>query len=77
MNLETLKPNNGQIPHEYQIKCIEDALAFLDGTNQKGVIEMPTGSGKTKVAQEIIDTYISSRPDARIILLAPKKIICD
>lgn len=77
MIIKTLESKGGQLPREYQIKCIEDALAFLDSSDQKGVIEMPTGSGKTKVAQEIIDTYISSKPNARIIVLAPKKIICD
>ena len=44
---------------DYQIKAIDDLAATVKRGNRRPILVMPTGSGKTVVAKEIIDRTVA------------------
>lgn len=61
-----------QMLHGYQSSIIHKILKLLDAPNCKCLIQMPTGTGKTRVAMEILAYVLNQNPDARVIWLANK-----
>ena len=61
----------------YQASVVYEALDQLKKSSVRFIIQMPTGSGKTRVATEIISQFInSSKKDLNILWLAHQKELC-
>jgi superfamily II DNA or RNA helicase len=56
---------------DYQIKAIDDLAATVKRGNRRPILVMPTGSGKTVVAKEIIDRTVQK--GNRVLVLAPRR----
>ena len=61
-----------QMLHGYQSSIIHKTLRLLEAPNCKCLIQMPTGTGKTRVAMEILAYVLNQNPSARIIWLTNK-----
>lgn len=61
----------------YQASVVYEALDQLKKSSVRFIIQMPTGSGKTRVATEIISQFINStKKDLNILWLAHQKELC-
>ena len=62
---------------EYQSRVSFKAIDELQNSASRFVIQMPTGSGKTRVAMEVISEFInSSKKNVKILWLAHQKELC-
>ena len=62
---------------EYQSTVSFKAIDELQNSASRFVIQMPTGSGKTRVAMEVISEFInSSKTNVKILWLAHQKELC-
>ena len=62
---------------EYQSTVSFKAIDELQNSASRFVIQMPTGSGKTRVAMEVISEFInSSKKNVKILWLAHQKELC-
>ena len=62
---------------EYQSSVSFKAIDELQNSASRFVIQMPTGSGKTRVAMEVISQFINdSKKNVRILWLAHQKELC-
>jgi DNA repair protein RadD len=61
-----------QMLHSYQSSIVHRTLKLIETANRKCLIQMPTGTGKTRVAMEIIAYLFNQNPNIRIIWLASK-----
>ena len=62
---------------DYQSKIVFKAYRHIEIPNSKFLIHMPTGSGKTRVAMEIISHFLNENKDKQVIWLADKKELCE
>jgi len=63
---------------DYQTRVYEKSYEHLVGNLARCVIQMPTGSGKTRTAMEIISDFINqSSPNAAVIWLAHSEELCE
>lgn len=66
---KTLKP--------YQQNCSEDALERLTPPRSRVLLQMPTGSGKTRTSMEIIASHLNSSETAHVVWLANSRELCE
>ena len=57
---------------DYQLKVVSDTKKEIEFLNSWCLIQMPTGTGKTRVAMEIISSLLNENPDMQIIWFANK-----
>ncbi|MDA8004515.1 MAG: DEAD/DEAH box helicase [Alphaproteobacteria bacterium] len=57
---------------DYQSVIVHKALKELKHENSRRLIQMPTGTGKTRVAMEIIARILNNTPDIQILWFANK-----
>jgi DNA repair protein RadD len=63
---------------DYQSPIYHEAKARLATPRQRFIIQMPTGSGKTRTAMEIASSFILSRPSERaVVWLAHSEELCE
>ena len=62
---------------DYQFEVYFKALDLLKVDYSRFILQMPTGSGKTRTAMEVITTYLNTYPDASVVWLAHLKELCD
>lgn len=62
---------------KYQAEIVFRALEQVEIANSKFLIHMPTGSGKTRVAMEIIVHFLNEEDDRVVIWLADKVELCE
>lgn len=63
---------------DYQIPVFLEAQKELENLNSKFVIQMPTGSGKTRTAMEIVTDYINNASENMVVVwLAHSEELCD
>lgn len=63
---------------EYQSSVYHDAIGRLDVERARFIIQMPTGSGKTRTATEIITSFLnSSVPGTLVFWLVHAEELCD
>lgn len=62
---------------DYQFEVYFQALDCLKIDYSRFILQMPTGSGKTRTAMEIITSYINTYPDASVVWLAHSTELCD
>jgi len=74
--LKTIKPKYGLYP--YQVEISEKTYHSLEvGKNNRAVIHLPTGAGKTRTAMHIICRHLMTKQDALVLWLANSDILCE
>ena len=58
---------------DYQALVVFKALEAIESPNARFLIHMPTGSGKTRVAMEIISYFLNRREGLQVIWLVDRK----
>ncbi len=62
---------------DYQFEVYFQALDNLKVDCSRFILQMPTGSGKTRTAMEIITSFLNTYPDSSVIWLAHSTELCD
>ena len=62
---------------DYQFEVYFQALDILKVDYSRFILQMPTGSGKTRTAIEIITSYLNTFPNSSVIWLAHSTELCD
>jgi DNA repair protein RadD len=63
---------------DFQFDVFRRATERLDSLHSRFVVQMPTGSGKTRTAMEIISTFLNSANENEIVVwLAHSEELCD
>lgn len=62
---------------DYQQDCIDSLTNALEPPNSRSILQMPTGSGKTRTAFEYISRHINSVDNAKVIWLANTRELCE
>ena len=63
---------------DYQVSVFLDAQKDLEEFNSRFIIQMPTGSGKTRTAMEIVTDFINnSGEDTTVVWLAHSEELCE
>ena len=62
---------------EYQAGVAFEAIRYLKRANVRFLIHMPTGSGKTRVAMEIIANFLNEDETRNVIWLAERAELCE
>lgn len=73
--------NNESKPYkplkDYQFEVYFQANKKLENRNSRFILQMPTGSGKTRTAIEIVCEFLNNHPDGSVIWLAHSTELCD
>ncbi len=62
---------------DYQANIVFKALDVIKAPNSRLLIHMPTGSGKTRVAMEIIAHFLNVKEGLQVVWLADKYELCE
>ena len=62
---------------DYQFEVYFQALDNLKNDYSRFILQMPTGSGKTRTAMEIITSFLNAYPDSSVVWLAHSTELCD
>lgn len=62
---------------DYQFEVYFQALENLKVDYSRFILQMPTGSGKTRTAMEIISSFLNSYPNSSVVWLAHSTELCD
>jgi len=62
---------------DYQSKMVFKTLTQVNIANSRFLIHMPTGSGKTRVAMEVISHFLNEKDSRQVIWLADKRELCE
>jgi DNA repair protein RadD len=78
-NIETvIKPDSPfKELKNFQIPIFENAMKRIENPHQKFLIQMPTGSGKTRTAMEIICYYLNQNKGKSILWIANSEELCE
>ena len=68
------KPYNEMF--QYQNEIFFKALNMLKKFNQRFIIQLPTGGGKTKLAMELVCNQLNSKNNQKILWIADRKELC-
>ncbi|MET6759965.1 DEAD/DEAH box helicase [Pseudoalteromonas sp. NCIMB_1079] len=72
----TVKPEYGLYP--YQIEISDKVFNSIEfGNNNKAIIHLPTGAGKTRTAMHIACRHLMTKKDAMVLWLANSEILCE
>lgn len=73
---KSIKPKYGLYP--YQVEISEKTYHSLEtGNNNRAVIHLPTGAGKTRTAMHIICRHLMTKKNALVLWLANSDILCE
>lgn len=62
---------------DYQFEVLFKSLEKLTNPYSRFILQMPTGSGKTRTAMEIISQYLNNEENCSVIWLAHSVELCD
>lgn len=62
---------------DFQIDVYTRSMEKMENPLQRFLIQMPTGSGKTRTAMEIICAYLNNNPGKSVIWLANSEELCE
>jgi DNA repair protein RadD len=62
---------------DYQFEVYFQANKKLENRNSRFILQMPTGSGKTRTAIEIVCEFLNNHPDGSVVWLAHSTELCD
>ncbi|PKI12752.1 DEAD/DEAH box helicase [Colwellia sp. 12G3] len=72
----TVKPKYALYP--YQVEISEKTFHSIEtGNNNRAVIHLPTGAGKTRTAMHIICRHLMTKKNALVLWLANSDILCE
>ena len=58
---------------DYQARVVFKALEAIENPNARFLIHMPTGSGKTRVAMEIVSNFLNKKEGLQVVWLVDRK----
>jgi DNA repair protein RadD len=61
----------------YQNRVYSEALEFLNKNNSRLILNMPTGTGKTRTCMELVCAFLSENPTKSVVWLADKVELID
>lgn len=61
----------------YQFSVFDGAIETLSVPNGRCIIQMPTGSGKTRTAMEIVSHFLNEFPDKKVVWIAHSGELCE
>jgi len=61
----------------YQNRVYADAVELLEKSNSRVVLNMPTGTGKTRTCMEIVSYFLNENPTKSVVWLADKVELID
>jgi len=62
---------------KYQSDIYHRALPLIKKYDQRFIIQVPTGGGKTKLAMELVCNQLNSKNDKKILWIADRKELCE
>jgi len=62
---------------DFQSNVFFEIQKYIEFPNTKMLIQMPTGSGKTRVAMEIVSTFLNKVENRQVIWLADRSELCE
>ncbi len=62
---------------DYQRRAVYDILGYLSGRSKRVVLHMPTGSGKTRTAMNVIAEHLRAKEPTLVIWLANSQELCE
>jgi len=62
---------------DYQANVFFQAQQYIEFPNTKLLIQMPTGSGKTRVAMELVSSFLNRQNFRTVIWLADRSELCE
>lgn len=62
---------------EHQRNAVQKTIALLSQNNQRVLLHMPTGAGKTRMAMHIICDHLIANPDSVVVWLANNEELCE
>ena len=62
---------------DYQAEISFKAIRHLERANTRFLIQMPTGSGKTRVAMEVISHFLNENSERSVVWLAERAELCE
>ena len=62
---------------DYQVNCFSNAAHMLEPQMSRAILQMPTGSGKTRTASEIISAHLNERGIKQVVWLANTRELCE
>jgi len=66
-----------KVLHDYQASIFYRALEVLRAPNARFMLQMPTGSGKTRTAMELIAAFLNEYPGRNVLWLAHTEELCE
>jgi superfamily II DNA or RNA helicase len=79
--ISSLLLNKSEYPYkplkDYQFEVFFQSSDRLEDTNSRFILQMPTGSGKTRTAMEIICDFLNKNPNSSVVWLAHSTELCD
>jgi len=61
---------------DYQADVFFDTQRIIEYPNIKFLIQMPTGAGKTRVAMEIVSSFLNKKEGRQVVWLADRSELC-
>jgi superfamily II DNA or RNA helicase len=61
----------------YQARALQDVLGLLRVNYEKCILNMPTGTGKTRTAMEVVCSYLIEHPAHCVVWIAPSRELLD
>lgn len=62
---------------DYQAQVVFEAMDVIRNPNSRFLVHMPTGSGKTRVAMEVVSHFLNDGEGRQVIWLADRKELCE
>ncbi len=70
-----IKPSFGLFPH--QARALRQVEKFLDAEPHRTLLHMPTGSGKTRTAMNVVCNHLREREKGVVVWLAHSEELCE
>jgi superfamily II DNA or RNA helicase len=70
-----VRPSFGLFPHQAQ--ALRKVEKYLDAEPHRTLLHMPTGSGKTRTAMNVVCNYLREREKAVVVWLAHSEELCE
>ena len=63
---------------DFQVQVYSDAMKKMNVDRSRFVMQMPTGSGKTRTTMEVISNHLKSRPEGSVVIwMAHTEELCE
>ena len=62
---------------DFQVKCFSDSMKLLSPPLARAILQMPTGSGKTRTASELISEHLNEAGIRQVVWLANTRELCE